>query len=82
MTTTQFVSQKTGRLLFKFTLSPEEMQECEDKGFCVYCGDEAWGVEPDARKYECESCEKRGVFGAEELLVMGYIQIAETETAE
>ena len=38
-------------------------------GICVYCGEEQDGVEPDARKYECESCGKRGVYGAEELLM-------------
>lgn len=25
-------------------------------GFCIACGDEASGVEPDARKYKCEGC--------------------------
>lgn len=37
-------------------------------GFCVLCGEEAQGVEPDARKYECEACGEKGVYGAEELL--------------
>ena len=41
------------------------------RGFCVACGEEAYGVEPDARNYECESCGERQVFGAEELLIMG-----------
>jgi hypothetical protein len=27
------------------------------------------GVEPDARRYECEVCGEHGVFGADELLV-------------
>ncbi len=40
-------------------------------GFCVKCGADADGVEPDARKYECEVCGKNGVYGAEELLLMG-----------
>ena len=39
-------------------------------GFCLSCGLEAYGVEPDAHKYECESCGERAVFGAEELLIM------------
>jgi len=37
---------------------------------CVECGAEHYGVEPDARGYECEECEQRGVYGAEELLFM------------
>ncbi len=39
-------------------------------GFCVQCGTETGGVEPDARNYPCEGCGTNGVFGAEELLLM------------
>jgi len=42
----------------------------DNPGFCVICGADAEGVEPDARDYECGACGERGVFGAEELLVM------------
>lgn len=41
----------------------------DDPGFCICCGAEALGVEPDARRYECESCGESGVYGAEELLL-------------
>ncbi len=41
----------------------------EDPGFCVRCGAEADGVEPDACAYECEACGEHGVYGAEELLL-------------
>ena len=41
----------------------------ENPGICICCGAGAEGVEPDARKYECESCEEPGVYGAEELLL-------------
>ena len=40
----------------------------EYTGFCIYCGEEAYGVEPDARGYDCESCGMPKVYGAEELL--------------
>ena len=40
-------------------------------GFCLACGEEVYGVEPDARRYECESCEENAVYGAEEILLMG-----------
>jgi hypothetical protein len=44
--------------------------EADDNlGFCIACGEEACGVEPDARNYECEACGERQVFGAEELLI-------------
>lgn len=41
----------------------------DNPGFCLACGNEADGVEPDARNYTCESCGARQVFGAEELLM-------------
>ena len=41
----------------------------ENAGFCLACGAEAFGVEPDARNYTCESCGKPEVYGAEECLM-------------
>lgn len=40
-------------------------------GFCLACGEEAFGVEPDARRYPCVACGQRAVYGAEELLLAG-----------
>ena len=40
----------------------------DNLGFCVRCGAEHGGCEPDARKYECEECGAPTVYGAEELL--------------
>ena len=45
-------------------------EEDNNTGFCTFCGEEAYGVEPDARKYVCESCDSPCVYGAEELLMM------------
>jgi hypothetical protein len=42
----------------------------DDPGFCTQCGEEADGVEPDARAYECECCGSHAVYGAEELRLM------------
>ena len=43
--------------------------EADDNiGLCVACGNEQYGCEPDARKYECEECGKLAVYGAEELM--------------
>ena len=44
-----------------------------DSGFCLACGAEPDGVEPDARKYECPSCGAAKVYGAEELALMGLV---------
>lgn len=42
----------------------------DNPGFCMACGAEADGVEPDARKYTCEECGAQAVYGAEQLLLM------------
>lgn len=41
----------------------------DSPGFCILCGCEVEGVEPDAQKYHCESCGSECVYGAEELLI-------------
>ena len=41
-------------------------------GACLKCGAEAHQVEPDARKYRCEECGFNYVYGAEEILMMGW----------
>lgn len=38
-------------------------------GFCIACGAEAYDVEPDARRYECEDCGANKVYGAQEILL-------------
>lgn len=48
----------------------EAAESGDDLGFCLACGAEAFGVEPDARRYECEECGAEKVYGAEELLMM------------
>jgi hypothetical protein len=51
-------------------------------GWCVDCERFTTGCcEPDARKYTCEVCGGRTVFGAEEALIYGMIEI-ESEPAE
>lgn len=48
-----------------------EMVERDDmEGICLACGADAMNVEPDARRYPCESCGERKVYGAEQLLLM------------
>jgi hypothetical protein len=60
-------------------LSFEEFEAACDsyEGFCIDCKEVTnSGVEPDARRYECEACGKRTVYGMEEALLMGAISIA------
>lgn len=53
-------------------LVENSMTSLGNPGVCLACGEDADGCEPDARAYECESCERRTVYGAEEILLCGY----------
>jgi hypothetical protein len=70
---------KKGNDCYRFEMSESEFADCDNnsEGCCVFCGETAFGVEPDARKYECESCERNGVYGMQELLLMGFITFSE-----
>ncbi len=48
----------------------DEMYGLGNAGFCLGCGEEAGGCEPDARNYMCEGCGEPEVFGAAEIMVM------------
>ena len=61
-----------------FIFSESDYYELRESyaGFCTSCGAEVYGVEPDARKYKCEECGQNSVFGIEELLMMGKVEIS------
>lgn len=45
-------------------------------GYCRNCKDFTNDyVEPDARNYKCDNCGRSAVFGAEEALMMGLIEL-------
>lgn len=52
----------------------QEMNELDTTGFCLACGADAPGVEPDARRYVCEACGQPKVFGLEELAIIGLLK--------
>ena len=64
----------SGRLRWKVAAEDiiDAAQRDDGTGFCIGCGEEASGVEPDAERYECESCGAMKVYGAEQLLLLGY----------
>ena len=64
---------RNGATQYKPSLSSIEdiIRSDNSTGFCLGCGAEQDGVEPDARKYVCEGCGAAKVYGAEQLLVMG-----------
>lgn len=47
----------------------QAIESDESIGFCISCGSEQSGVEPDAEGYRCESCGQFSVKGAENLLL-------------
>lgn len=46
-----------------------EMTTLDNPGFCIACGNEQDGCEPDARGYRCEDCGAQSVYGAAELMI-------------
>ena len=51
----------------------EAVMADENTGWCLACGAQRDGIEPDAHHYECWECGELQVFAAEELLVSGMI---------
>lgn len=62
----------THKRIKKLTLRRLEAATETYTGFCLACGAERDCCEPDAREYECERCGESQVYGAEELIMMGY----------
>lgn len=78
MTSKKYTTQ-SGAIQYMPILSTKQAQrlmfDSTNEGFCLNCGKTQSGVEPDARQYECKSCGKRKVYGIEELLLMGLVEI-------
>jgi hypothetical protein len=47
----------------------ESMFGMGNAGFCIACGFEQDGCEPDAEGYDCEACDEPAVCGAEVLFM-------------
>ena len=58
----------------RFLMKDLEVAMDENAGFCVACGAWADAVEPDAERYRCETCGQMQVFGAEQLVLLGYVE--------
>jgi hypothetical protein len=79
MTTKNIVSD-SGKNYVIPVMSADEMQDVMfgsigGRGWCLTCGEEVDGVEPDARKYMCGCCGKKSIYGIEELLMMDLVII-------
>ena len=64
---------RNGLTRFKPSIQWAEQASDDGMGFCIACGCEADGVEPDAVRYPCEDCGEHKVYGAEELVLMGLV---------
>lgn len=69
----KLTSEKTGRTWCVPAWSDvaASIESGDSIGYCVKCGAEHYGIEPDADKSPCEECEKPAVYGAENILLMG-----------
>ncbi len=45
------------------------MTGLSNPGFCLVCGHEQDGCEPDARNYKCDACGEDQIFGSDDLLL-------------
>ena len=50
-----------------------QMFGMDNPGFCIACGEEAEGCDPDSRNLTCDYCGERQVFGA---LLLGEHMVA------
>ena len=44
-------------------------ESLDNPGFCLSCGFEQEGAEPDAEEITCESCGEESVMGSDEILL-------------
>lgn len=57
----------------------EYLEESEQySGYCTHCKDITRGeCEPDARDYECPECGNHTVYGIEEAMMQGILEVEE-----
>lgn len=59
----------------RHTVTMDEVEADENEGICVVCGNRQRGCEPDAEKYECEDCGEREVYGLEQAVLCGLVNV-------
>ena len=64
-------------LKIAFDRIQEAIGSDDSVGFCLTCGEDAYGVEPDACKYLCEDCGARAVYGAQQIVMMDQVNTDE-----
>lgn len=56
--------------MLDYTRIFEAAESDENVGFCLECGEERSGVEPDAENYPCDCCGCFQVAGAAQIILM------------
>ena len=74
----KIVKSKSGRVRC-FSMTEAEYARLRDtyKGLCLHCGAERDTVEPDAEHYLCPTCNTTDVYGIEQVLILGLINLQE-----
>ncbi len=62
---------KNGNHQWKPSIEYVMALSAQDMGFCLACGAEVDGIEPDIRRGQCPECGAHKAYGAEELALMG-----------
>lgn len=62
---------KNGSIQHKPSIELAMALASNQQGFCLACGTDVHGIEPDARRNTCPECGAHKVYGAEELVLMG-----------
>lgn len=67
-----------------FRMTEEEYADGAEgnEGRCLACGAARGECEPDARGYPCEECGAALVYGLEELMMMGRIDLVDPDDDE
>jgi len=69
----KMLGKKTGKTYFIPSESEliQALELDENNAFCIHCGDTDQTIEPDVERAKCECCDQHGLYGAEQLLLLG-----------
>ena len=68
------LNSKEGKITPMFKVSLIDAEE-GTMGICLACGFEQDGCEPDAERYKCEDCGKNKVYGMEQAILLGAVEL-------
>jgi len=66
----------------KLTEDTYRMLDSDSMGVCRACLTPMCECEPDAKKYKCDGCGEKAVYGAQELMMLGALFLVDTPEQE